>query len=255
MTPTDRPSVLGIGAVTPMGRDLAQIARAFAGPAPAHSDARRVTDQWLVDPVLGKRMRRADRFAKMASLAAYDAWTASRQYLADVPMERIGLIVSSGLGPHNRGFRFIDGILDCGDSAALPTDFSHSVHGAAAAYITELLQLRGPSLSVTDFENGFAQAADLSQCWLQQGVSDRVLLGAVEELGDVLLHCVQRMAGGAIVPGEGAVFFMLGPGGTDGRPTLDATAPPPMAEKIISHVGRTASDRAFEILGGILAGS
>ena len=190
-SPLKSVAVLGVGAVTPLGRDLVEIARRV-DEAPA-SGPRRVVDEMLSDPSMSRNLRRADRFTRMAVMAASDAWQRARKGLEGVAPERVGIILSSGLGPHCRGFKFLDGMLDEGDSAASPTDFSHSVHGAACAYITALLDVRGPSLTLTDFEEGFEQAVLLAQTWIAQGACDRVLLGAVEELGDVMLHCVGRM--------------------------------------------------------------
>lgn len=272
-------SVLGVGAVTPLGRDLQVIQKKLEEPVPVSSAVLRVNDDFLSDPAVGRRMRRADRFARMAAVAASDCWTDAQPACENVARQRIGLIVSSGFGPHCRGFRFLDGILDCGDAEALPTDFSHSVHGAAAAYITEVLELRGPSLTTTDFEIGFEQAVGLAQCWLEQRVCDRVLVGAVEEIGEVLIHCASRLLGKeGFVPGEGAVFLMLGPPDAGGFAQLEATTLPrdldlmmldvpaigsPAAQKpamVARHTttfspyfGHTASSSAFQLLGGMLA--
>jgi len=273
-------SILGVGAVTPLGRDLQGIGKQLGRSAAATAAHLRVSDEFLSDPAIGGRMRRADRFARMAAVAALDSWAGASDACASVAKDRVGLIVTSGFGPHCRGFRFLDGILDCGDSSALPTDFSHSVHGAAAAYITELLELRGPSLSTTDFEIGFEQAVLLAQCWLDQRACDRVLVGAVEEIGEVLIHCASRMLGGEkiFVPGEGAVFLTLGPMDGEGLARLEATAPPPQVDLMMLDVpanpspatdqptiaarhtttfspyfGHSASSSAFQLLGGFLS--
>jgi hypothetical protein len=251
--------ILGIGAVTPLGRDLAAIAGRIRDTGPNPPNGARVSEELLTDPAISKRMRRADRFSRMAAVAALDAWKRAGGSRGEVARGRIGLIVTSGFGPHCRGFRFLDGLLDCGDSAASPTDFSHSVHGTAAAYITELLELRGPVLSTTDFEVGFEEAVVLAQCWLSEGTCQRVLVGAVEELGEVMLHCVGRM----IAPeqptflGEGALFFMLGPNISGAIATLDVTTGPPgtqlrNADESQNHLCRSATDSAFRLLAALL---
>ena len=272
-------SIQSIGAVTPQGRDLQAIGKRLEQPVATTPAVLQVNDEFLSDPAIGSRMRRADRFARMAAVAALDSWAGAKDTCANVPKERIGLIVSSGFGPHCRGFRFIDGILDCGDSDALPTDFSHSVHGAAAAYITELLELRGPSLSTTDFEIGFEQAVLLAQCWLDQQVCDRVLVGAVEEIGEVLVHCASRMLDEkTFVPGEGAVFMMLAPTDAKGLARLEATTEPRDIDLLMldapanpsrmarqpllptrhtttfsPYFGHSPSSSAFQLLGGFLS--
>jgi hypothetical protein len=253
-------AVLGIGAVTPLGRSLPEIGRRLAEP-PLLPGPRRVSEELLSDPSLSRNLRRADRFTRMAVMAATDAWKAAEKSLERTPPERIGIILSSGLGPHCRGFKFLDGMLDEGDSAASPTDFSHSVHGAACAYITALLDIRGPSLTLTDFESGFEQAVTLTQTWLNQGACDRVLLGAVEELGDVLLNCADRILGGSsqIAPGEGALFLLLGPAETTGQVTLlDPNALPQVdlanlkmtkPDALLRSFGYSSAATAFRWLG------
>jgi 3-oxoacyl-[acyl-carrier-protein] synthase II len=272
-------SILSVGAVTPLGCDMQSIAHNLARPAAPAAPSLRVSDAFLSDPALSRRMRRADRFARMAVIAALDAWGAAQSTCEGIAMEKVGLIVATGFGPHCRGFRFIDGILDCGDSDALPTDFSHSVHGAAAAYITESLELRGPSLTCTDFEIGFEQAVLLAQCWLADGRCDRVVVGAVEEVGDVLIQCTSRMLGDErFVPGEGAVFLTLAPGEVAGIARLEAMSEPRDCDLMMldfptigsqsaqeppfharcattfsPYFGHSPSSSAFQLLGGLLS--
>ena len=214
--------VLGFGAVTALGRDAQSLAALLGKPATKPSDSpRRVADELLADARAGRALRRAGRFPRMAVLAAMDAWDAAGAGGQDVAMDRVGLIVATGLGPHERTFKFLDGILDCGDNSASPTDFSHSVHNAAAAYVTEILGWRGRSCTVTDFSAGFEQAVLLAQVWLAEGACDRVVVGAVEELGDVLLSLLPRMLASAsisidVAAGEGACFLTLGRDGERG---------------------------------------
>jgi Beta-ketoacyl synthase, N-terminal domain len=246
--------ILSLGAVTPLGRDPEMIAQKLAESTPEFSSIRRVPEDLLSDPATAKSLRRADRFVRMASIAALDA--ASRAG-SSVSSERIGLIVTSGLGPHGRGFKFLDGILDAGDAEALPTDFSHSVHGAAASYIAGLLDLRGPSLSTTDFELGFEHAILLAQTWLDQKTCDRVLVGAVEELGDVLINCAGRILGdNKISLGEGAVFFMLASPPSKGIATINTISTPSELEPDFTPwFGYSASSSAFQILRRLLSAS
>jgi len=269
-------SVLGIGAITPLGRDLKTIGQRLSAP-PQPAEIFAVDDQLLADPATSKGLRRADRFVKMAALAALDAW---KNVTPPEAMDRVGLIVTSGLGPHGRGFKFLDGILDCGDAEALPTDFSHSVHGAAASYIAGLLDLRGPSLYTTDFSFGFEQAILLAQTWLSEKACDRVIVGAVEELGKVLIECAPRLLpstgedrGGGFNLGEGADFLTLGPQTIPALATINADPHPITPELLIvddpmifpqpfpparargtftPYFGHTASNSAFQTLGALL---
>ncbi len=174
------------------------------------------------DKGLLSRMRRADRLSQLAALAAGDAYRDGRP--ADDARERTGIVVATGLGPHVTTFRFLEEILTYGDQGPSALVFSHSVHGAAASYLTTILDIRGPAVTVAQTDFAFHEALLLAGCWLAEGRCDQVLVGAVEELGEVM-RCVSQAkcpapADGRLrpfrfaarpetVPGEGAFFFLL----------------------------------------------
>jgi len=155
------------------------------------------------NPVLAPA-RRADRFCKMTLLAAMEAW----QGCGADPL-RTGIILATAFGPHATVFRFVNEMLDFGDAKVSPTVFSQSVHAAAASMIATAAGLHGPALSLADLAAPFEEALALAGCWLDSGRCDAVLVGAADELSDVLAHVVRRKWPHAFVPGEGAVFFRL----------------------------------------------
>ena len=169
------------------------------------------------NPVLAPA-RRADRFCKMSLLAAMEAW----QGCGADPW-RTGIILATAFGPHATVFRFVNEMLDFGDAKSSPTVFSQSVHAAAASMIATAAGLHGPVLSLADLAMPFEEALTLAGCWLGRGQCDAVLVGAADELSDVLAHVVRRKwqtspdgivrfsraDQTAYVPGEGAVFFRL----------------------------------------------
>lgn len=172
----------------------------------------------LKDPVL-KAMRRADRFSRIATLAALDAVTDSGVSVED--SDRVGIIFATAFGPHNTTFRFQDDILDYGDAGVSPTIFSNSVHNAAVSYISRALKIKGPTWTVTGFDQPFERAAELAEAWLNEGRCDYVLLGGGDECGTVMEYiCTQKLPiavdgkvrtddSFAYVPGEGMAFFLL----------------------------------------------
>lgn len=221
-------AIQGIGVVFARGRGAQAFENAlkqgWREPQRCESGVRAhaVPDDLLRDKTILKNMRRADRFSRMATLAAVDAWNDAGA--PNISPERVGIIAATGLGPHARTFQFLDGVLDYGDDAASPTDFSHSVHNAAVSYITAALQCHGPAQTLTDFDFAFQQALTVAEGWLAEGRVDVVILGAAEELGEVMLHVASRMteipSNGCpapwdfsrkprMVPGEGSVFFAL----------------------------------------------
>ncbi len=205
----------------------------FPCPVPAFQ----VKPELLKDKEVLKGMRRADRLSKLALLSAWDAWQDAGPL--KVAPERIGIVLATGLGPHARTFKFLDGILDFDDTSVSPTDFSHSVHNAAAGYIANRLGANGPVQTITDFDSGFSHALTLAECWLEEQRCDTVLLGTAEELGDVMLNVCKHLlhipeTGAAppfqfetkpsVIPGEGAAFFVLSrqPEGNDSYASITA---------------------------------
>jgi 3-oxoacyl-[acyl-carrier-protein] synthase II len=176
----------------------------------------------VTDRTLLKKLRRADKLSKMSVLAAADALADSG--IPGITTKKIGIILSTAFGAQVTTFEFLDGILDYGDAAVSPTTFSNSVHNAAASYVSSSLNIQGPTLTVTQFRFSFQSALQLAQTWLQQGRCDYMLVGAVDQYGHVLGYVAEEKlhtaADGRIrpfafkptcqVPGEGALFFLLG---------------------------------------------
>lgn len=185
-----------------------------------------VADETLKDKAVLKGMRRADRFSKMAVLAAWDAVRDSGVAI-DGETASLGIILATAFGAQVTAFRFLDEIIDHGDAHVSPTLFSNSVHNAAASYVASALNNRGPTLTVTQFGLSFHQALILARAWIQEGRCERVLVGSVEECGTVMEYiCRRRLAiakDGRIspfacapsplaVPGEGSAFLLLSGG-------------------------------------------
>jgi 3-oxoacyl-[acyl-carrier-protein] synthase II len=183
-----------------------------------------VEEGTIKDKAVLRGMRRADRFSKMAVLAAFDAVT-DGGIAIDETGTGLGIILATAFGPQVTAFRFLDEIIDYGDSGVSPTLFSHSVHNAAASYVASALGNRGPTLTVTQFGSSFHQALVLAQAWLREGRCENVLVGSAEECGSVMEYICSRKLPVAedgrirpfdcskapsAVPGEGSVFLLLG---------------------------------------------
>jgi 3-oxoacyl-[acyl-carrier-protein] synthase II len=175
----------------------------------------------LPDKTLLKKIRRSDAVSRMSVLAAAGALADSG--ITDIARKKLGIILTTAFGPHVTTFNFLDDILDHGDAAVSPTTFSNSVHNAAASYIAMSLNIKGPTVTVTQFQFSFQSGLQLAQAWLDQGRCDYVLTGAVDQYGDVLGYVADykltTAKDGTIrpftfkptvqVPGEGAAFFLL----------------------------------------------
>jgi len=162
---------------------------------PAQNESR-ISDDILRQ---GQPPRRANRFSKLALLAA--------RALGEIKNERLGLIVGTALGPHESTSQVHNDMMDFGDANVSPTAFSHSVHNVAAAYIAQALNIHGPCLTVTDFENVAERCRELAHCWLADGTCDAVLVVTLDEAGFVFDRIEAEM--GALFARESATSFLL----------------------------------------------
>lgn len=227
--------VAGIGVVFTCGRGIGALERALeqgwrapsqkpvAGSPDETMPVYLVEQETLTDNAVLKKMRRADRFSKMAALAAWDAVQDSGIAIQEGG-GNLGIILATGFGPQVTAFRFLDEIIDYGDAGVSPTLFSHSVHTAAASYVASALDNRGPTLTLTQFMFSFHQAIVLALAWIQEGRCENVLVGCAEECGAVMEYiCREKLRiaeDGKIrpfefspsplaVPGEGSAFLLL----------------------------------------------
>ena len=90
-------------------------------------------------------------------------------------------------------------------------------------YWAILLQIKGPCLTVTQFEMSTIAALLNAQVWLTEKKVDAVLLGGVDQINQVLLYCYHSFWPSEIsqeitpfnydrqtaIPGEGAAFMVL----------------------------------------------
>jgi 3-oxoacyl-[acyl-carrier-protein] synthase II len=230
--------ILGVGIIFAQGLGISSLEKALRNgwqkpaevPVPRCGDQKAAVYQVDLDAVtdrtLLKKIRRSDKLSKMCVLAASDALIDSG--IENISQKRIGIILASAFGPHVTTFGFLDGIIDYGDAAVSPTMFSNSVHNAATSYISMSLDIKGPTLTITQFRLSFQAAMQLAETWLSQGRCDFILAGAVDQYGDVLGYVSDQKLNTAKdgkikpftfkptcqVPGEGAVFFLLSKEGT-----------------------------------------
>ena len=175
-----------------------------------------------LEKFINKRaLRRVDHFSKLAVLGSFTALEDAGVLQDD--HQKLAIVVASGYGASRTTFSFLDTAFDDGDACASPTLFSNSVHNAAAAHVSILLNAKGPNLTVSQFEMSVPSAL-LSACqWLEDKLVDAVLFGGVDEYCNVLGYCWQRFFGpdlairmkplewrnqSAII-GEGSAFFLL----------------------------------------------
>ena len=168
------------------------------------------------------KLRRVDHYSRMAMLAVGKTLETVDESVFS--KQDMGVIVASGYGALGSSFAFLDSYLDKGDKLAAPTHFSNSVHNAAAAHMAIGYGLRGPSLTVTQFDLSFFSALVSAQAWLSVGKCDAVLVGGVDALCEVMGYFISRFSRDRSLPayafGEGAVVFLVTRAGDGPEPRL-----------------------------------
>lgn len=161
-----------------------------------------------------KGARRADKFAKMAAKACLDIPIEHARHESDTDT---GVIIATRFGPHATTFKFLDGMLDHSDTRVSPTTFSHSVHNAAASYITTLLGIQGPATTLTCFGEPLGRALELAEDWLVLKHVDQVYVCYVEErsapFDGIQENCGALPFYAAEKTAEGAAAVLLSRGG------------------------------------------
>ncbi|MFN2342059.1 MAG: beta-ketoacyl synthase N-terminal-like domain-containing protein, partial [Desulfonatronovibrio sp.] len=198
-------SIKGVGVLGGFGRGLEQMEKALTEPCkPAvemtthqlakevfHVPVMRADTSSLENYVSKRALRRIDHYARMAvfgaCLALEDAGRLEKM------SKRTGLIIVSGYGASATTFSFLDSVIKDGDACASPTHFSNSVHNSAAAHISILLKITGPSLTISQFQTSVASGLLTARQWLDQGRVDEVLFGAVDEYCPVRGYCNLRL--------------------------------------------------------------
>lgn len=218
----------GLGPVGAFGAGMADFRAALTGDIKTIPKISRITTRKgdydlpifradrkpLTQFVKPRKLRRLDNFSRLALLGAILAVKDSGINLVG---SQTGLIVASAHGATATTFAFLDSVIDDGDALASPTQFSNSVHNAAAAHIAEHFTITGPTLSLTQGADSLTMALVTAGQWLAGRRVDTVLCGVIDCYCDVLGYCwksyqeqsrttAPKTAAG---PGEGTLFFHL----------------------------------------------
>jgi 3-oxoacyl-[acyl-carrier-protein] synthase II len=189
---TDQTSVVvtGLGAITPVGADVAstwdsllagrsgvtKLTEAWAGELPARIAAWAAADPaTLIDRVQARRLDRCEQFALVAAREAWaDAGT------PDVESERLGVVVSSGIGGVASTLAAYDTLRDKGWQRLSPFTVPMLMPNGAAGWIgIELGARAGVHTTVSACASG-AEAIGYGMEMIRSGRADVVLAGGTE---------------------------------------------------------------------------
>ena len=218
-------SIVGMGWVTPLGRDLASVWKAIcenASPDASRLEnpvskrsvpVLRVPEELVHDTAVLPRLRRSSLISHFAVAAAVDA-AASARMTPDM-LARTALIfaVSDGGVIYTR--RFYADIVERGGGAGSPLLFPETVYNAPASHIAARLGLQGDVLTlVGDAAAGLA--AIRTGCeMLATGAADFCLVAAAQEVDWITCEAYARWglirlgANHASVFSEGAAAIVL----------------------------------------------
>jgi 3-oxoacyl-[acyl-carrier-protein] synthase II len=182
--------VTGLGAITPVGADVAstwdsllagrsgvtKIADDWARDLPARIAARAAADPAkLIDRVQARRM---DRCEQLALVAAREAWTDAGA--PEVPPERLGVVVSSGIGGVGSTLSAYDTLREQGWQRLSPFTVPMLMPNGAAGWIgIELGARAGVHTTVSACASG-AEAIGYGLEMIRSGRADVVLAGGTE---------------------------------------------------------------------------
>ena len=192
MGSTDRMNVVvtGLGAITPVGADVASTWDSLLA---GRSGVTRLTDDWaqelpariaawaaadpatLIDRVQARRLDRCEQFA---IVAAREAWADAGS--PEVEPERLGVVVSSGIGGVASTLSAYDTLKEKGWSRLSPFTVPMLMPNGAAGWISIELQARaGVHTTVSACASG-AEAIGYALEMIRSGRADVVLAGGTE---------------------------------------------------------------------------
>jgi 3-oxoacyl-[acyl-carrier-protein] synthase II len=189
---TDRTRVVvtGLGAITPVGADVPSTWEALKA---GRSGVRQLTDDWaaelpariaawaaadpatLIDRVQSRRLDRCEQFALVA---AREAWADAGS--PEVDPERLGVVVSSGIGGVASTLSAYDTLKDKGWQRLSPFTVPMLMPNGAAGWIAiELAARAGVHTTVSACASG-AEAIGYAMDMIRSGRADMVLAGGTE---------------------------------------------------------------------------
>ena len=243
--------VSGIGIIGPFGSGIHEFKNALIAESKERTE-RYIPEQALKDPDFKRIRRRADKLSIAMLTAAKDAIQQSE--LSTEEKTETALIAATGFGAHNTTFKFLDDILEFGQTAPSPTLFSNSVHNAPSFYITHFLKLKGASMTFTGMNQPFMPAFNYATFLIKSGQYKNVLLVAGDEISDPMLEMSKLWYSSNEQPppvwGEGAVAFLL-----TGNKTAAALPPPTQVvePKINNIFGKTLINDAFQMAMNLIS--
>ena len=127
------------------------------------------------------------------------------------------VIFASAYGSIHSTLKFADSMAAYGDEGASPTPFTSSVHNATAGTLCQLLELHGPSTTISENNCSITAALRLAHCLLLTERCEQVLLVAGEEHHPWSLQAISELTRIPWVVSSGMSAILL-----QSQPSLNA---------------------------------
>jgi len=193
MAERDRIVVTGLGAVSPLGLD---VATSWDGAVAGRSGVERISRfdaselpvqfaaQVPGEPDLGdlpsKEARRLDRFVRFALGAAREAMADAALVVDDGNRDRIGTAIGSGIGGLETLTSNHKVLIERGARRVSPFTIPMSIGNMASGYVSITFGLRGPNLAHVSACASGAHAIGESAEWIRRGQVDAMVVGGSE---------------------------------------------------------------------------
>ena len=221
--------ITGLGMIGPCGHGRGALAAALAAGRPVAAEVdrgaglhrkggaqlaalvgERDVSRWI-HPAAARRISLPSKFAVSAArMALADAGLAEAGLAeAGAGSDRVGVYLATAFGSVLSTERLLRRILLEGAQAAQPFDFSECVANAPAAQLAIAVGARGPNETLTQRESGPLLAVARGAQAVREGLVNRALVGAVEEVTPLLHALLDRF--GALARAEGPLPEMPRP--------------------------------------------
>jgi len=152
--------------------------------------------------------REGDPLSAIATAAVRAALTEARISLDGAPLDDVGLVMNTVLGPSTATEAYLERLVERGSRAGRPAHFVDTLFSMAASRVGIVFGLRGSTAVL-----GSSSAFELALDWVRSGRERAVVAGGAEYHSPKVLRYYRALAerSGAerALPGQGAAFVVI----------------------------------------------
>ncbi|MCK4274642.1 MAG: beta-ketoacyl-[acyl-carrier-protein] synthase II, partial [Dehalococcoidales bacterium] len=191
----NRVVVTGIGALTPLGLDMATTWENLIAGKPGIDyitlfDASDMETKFAgevkgfepTDYIDRKNARRMDRFAQLAVAAGIQAVKQSNLLIDDSNQDEIGVFIGSGIGGLTTLFEQIQVLLEKGPDRVSPFLAPMMISDIAAAHVSIALGVKGPNLCITSACSSGSDAIGAAYEYIKHDNTQVMIAGGTESI-------------------------------------------------------------------------